>query len=197
MGVLIISPNDKGGMLYKPSKKLSRLCKPLAPMVWHDCWCLLRDEVHTLSVGASKASDYDAHAAAVDLIESGEAGLRVNEIASRLEGECRKVLGGEWWETWNSGLPEWYESPGNINIREVLRLYNLVASLDMKDFCRNRYNLFENGGHWFPGTKAENVEDLDFTGALARSPNAEKIPGLLTEAHRMLQSDEVKRLQEG
>ena len=76
-------------------------------------------------------------------------------------------------------------------------MYNLTRALDMKDFALGRYNLFENGGHWFPGEKAEDVEVLDFTRALAGSPHAEKIPGLLAEAHRLLKGSEVKRLQEG
>ena len=32
MGVFIISPNDKGGKLYDPPPKLTRLCAPLTPM---------------------------------------------------------------------------------------------------------------------------------------------------------------------
>jgi len=36
MGVFIISPSDKGGMLYKPSPKLVELCDPLSPMVFND-----------------------------------------------------------------------------------------------------------------------------------------------------------------
>jgi predicted aldo/keto reductase-like oxidoreductase len=31
MGVFIISPSDKGGMLYTPSQKLKQLCDPLYP----------------------------------------------------------------------------------------------------------------------------------------------------------------------
>ena len=53
MGVFIISPNDKGGMLYKPTEKLSSLCEPLHPIVFNSLFCLRRPEVHTLSLGAS------------------------------------------------------------------------------------------------------------------------------------------------
>ncbi|NNJ70249.1 MAG: aldo/keto reductase, partial [Kiritimatiellales bacterium] len=34
LGVFIISPNDKGGMLYNPTPKMSVLCDPLTPMQW-------------------------------------------------------------------------------------------------------------------------------------------------------------------
>ena len=38
MGVFIISPNDKGGMLYKPPQKLADATAPLTPVSrckWH------------------------------------------------------------------------------------------------------------------------------------------------------------------
>ncbi|MCF6287026.1 MAG: aldo/keto reductase, partial [Candidatus Hydrogenedentes bacterium] len=57
MGVFIISPNDKGGLLYKPSDKLMELCAPLHPMAFNDLFCLARPEVHTLSCGVSRPED--------------------------------------------------------------------------------------------------------------------------------------------
>ena len=50
MGVFIISPADKGGMLYKPSEKLVDLCQPLHPLVFNCLFCLSQPEVHTLSL---------------------------------------------------------------------------------------------------------------------------------------------------
>ena len=38
MGVFIISPNDKGGMLYNPTEKMASLCDPLTPMQWNDLY---------------------------------------------------------------------------------------------------------------------------------------------------------------
>jgi len=58
MGVFIISPNDKGGKLYEPPKKLVELCAPLSPMQFNDLYCLARAEVHTLSCGASRPTDF-------------------------------------------------------------------------------------------------------------------------------------------
>jgi len=54
MGVFIISPNDKGGKLYEPPRKLDKICAPLTPMQFNDLYCLDREQVHTLSCGASK-----------------------------------------------------------------------------------------------------------------------------------------------
>ncbi len=50
MGVFIISPSDKGGMLYRPPDKLVRLCAPLHPLVFNCLFCLAHREVHTLSL---------------------------------------------------------------------------------------------------------------------------------------------------
>src|ERR1041385_3546692 len=35
MGAFIISPNDKGGKLYSPPRKLVDLCAPLSPMIFN------------------------------------------------------------------------------------------------------------------------------------------------------------------
>src|SRR6476646_1799987 len=66
MGVFIISPNDKGGKLYEPPKKLVELCAPLTPMQFNGLYCLARPEVHTLSCGASQPSDFDEHVRGLD-----------------------------------------------------------------------------------------------------------------------------------
>src|SRR6185437_15693504 len=66
MGVFIISPNDKGGKLYEPPKKLVELCAPLSPMQFNDLYCLARPEVHTLSCGAARPGDFDEHIRALD-----------------------------------------------------------------------------------------------------------------------------------
>ncbi|HEY9825128.1 MAG TPA: aldo/keto reductase, partial [Stenomitos sp.] len=61
MGVFIISPANKGGLLYEPSAKLTALCAPLSPMVFNDLFCLSHPQIHTLSIGAARPSDFDEH----------------------------------------------------------------------------------------------------------------------------------------
>ena len=56
MGVFIISPNDKGGMLQNRPAKMAALCAPLTPMQFNDLYCLARPEIHTLSCGAATPS---------------------------------------------------------------------------------------------------------------------------------------------
>src|SRR6266436_6917623 len=69
MGVFIISPNDKGGMLQNRPVKMAELCAPLSPMQFNDLYCLARPEVHTLSCGAARPADFDEHIAALEFYD--------------------------------------------------------------------------------------------------------------------------------
>ena len=194
MGVFIISPNDKAGMLYKPSEKLLRLCEPLHPMVFNGLFCLSRPEVHTLSCGVSRPEDFDIHMETVRLLPHLAEVLP--PVEQRLINEMVRVLGEDWAANWDRGLPKWNETPGGINIEWILRLRNLVLAYDMIEYAKMRYNLLGNGGHWFPGERAAKVKDLDLSACLRNSPYAAQIPGLLAETHDMLAGEAVKRLQQ-
>lgn len=194
MGVFIISPSDKGGMLYKPPQKLVNLCTPLSPMVFNDLFCLSHSQVHTLSVGAAKPQDFDEHLKTLDLLDNTSEILP--PILARLEEEAIATLGEEWVKTWQLNLPTIEETPGQINIRAILWLRNLAIAYDLLEYAKMRYNMLGNASHWFPGNKADKVDKLDLRQCLSRSPHAERIPHLLTEAHQMLAGKEVKRLSQ-
>ena len=192
MGVFIISPSNKGGLLYEPSQKLVNLCAPLSPMVFNDLFCLSHQEVHTLSLGAAKPQDFDEHLKTLELID--RASEILPPILARLESEAIATLGEDWVKSWETNLPAFDETPGEVNIRVILWLWNLAIAYDLVDYAKMRYNLLGNGGHWFPGNKADRLNELDFRQCLARNPQADKIPQLLEQAHQMLAGEEVKRL---
>ncbi len=158
LGVFIISPTDKGGHLHTPSTKMLELCSPLHPIVFNDLFCLRNKNVHTLSVGIAKDSDFDLHLEAVSLLSETE--QYVPKIVNRLREESINTLGFEWYQNWNRNLPSWEYTPGNINIPILLWLSNLIDWFDMEGFARARYQLLGNGSHWFPGCNA-NILDLD------------------------------------
>ncbi|EAZ92105.1 aldo/keto reductase [Crocosphaera chwakensis] len=194
MGVFIISPSDKGGKLYDPPKKLVELCKPLSPMVFNDLFCLSHPEVHTLSLGAARPTDFDEHLKTLSLLDDPQPILK--PILAKLEEESIKVLGEDWVNTWDQGLPDYEEIPGNINIKTILWLRNLALAYDMTEYGKMRYNLLGNGGHWFPGKNAENAKQLDLSSCLSRSPHQKKIPDYLAEAHELLGGQSVQRLSQ-
>lgn len=195
MGVFIISPNDKGGKLYTPPKKLVELCRPLSPMQFNDLFCLNRPQVHTLSCGASRPIDFDEHVKALDWCD------RIPEtiapIEKRLREEMTRALSREWCERWHEGIPDYTEVPGQVNLFEILRLWTFAKSLDLVDWGKFRYNLLSGGGgHWFPGANAGKVDETQLRPALKDSPFAEKIPTILREAHELLWDKPAKRLSQ-
>ena len=194
MGVFIISPSNKGGLLYQPPKKLVDLCAPLSPMVFNDLFCLSYPQVHTLSIGAAKPNDFDEHLKTLELLDNAAEILQ--PIISRLESEAVNILGEDWVKTWETNLPTWEKTPGEINMPVILWLLNLALAYDMIDYGKMRYNLLGNANHWFPGNRADKLNELDLRECLVNSPQSEKIPQMLAKAQEILGSTEIKRLSQ-
>lgn len=195
MGVFIISPNDKGGKLYKPTPQWVEACRPLSPMQFNDLYCLARPEIHTLSIGAARPSDFDEHIAALEYYDCAE---EVSApIAARLRAELDRQLGADWTANWWRNLPEWEQIPGHVNVHEILRLWTYAKGLGMVEFGKMRYNLMGNAGHWFPGLNAATFDEPALRQALAASPLVDRIPEILRDAHRLLADAPKKRLSQG
>lgn len=196
MGVFIISPNDKGGKLYEPPARLKELCDPLSPMEFNDLWCLHRRQVHTLSIGVSKPDDFDDHMRAIERLNDPQTPKLVQQIDQRLNQRAVEVLGKQWWSDWAVGLPDWDQTPGSVNLRVILMLYNLGKAFDMIEYGQMRYNLLGNAGHWFPGEKLSALDDVEtLRPALADHPMPDQVIAAMNEAHEMFKGEEVKRLQ--
>jgi uncharacterized protein len=194
MGIFIISPSDKGGMLYQPSEKLVELTKPLHPIVFNDLFCLSHPQVHTLSIGAARPTDFDRHLETLNVLD------KANELIPPIDARMKQVLiesvGEDFATRFAEGLPTWEDTPGNINLPIILWLRNLAVAYDMVEYGKLRYNLLGNGGHWFPGLNAEKLDELDISKALDKSPFADKIPTMLRETHKLLYKEPVKRLSQ-
>ena len=195
MGVFIISPTEKGGCMHQPTEKLSALCSPYSPMVFNDLYCLMHPEVHTLSIGAARPSDFDEHLKIVPLMEHKDTWDRVRETAERLEEEFLRANASPMPARWDRDLPPFGEVPGGINLQEIVRLRALDLAFDMQAYGKLRYNLLGNGGHWFPGINAAEFDEAAI-GEIGRKAGYPSLVNFLHEAHDRFGDTPRKRLQQ-
>ncbi|MGW8161395.1 MAG: aldo/keto reductase, partial [Desulfobulbales bacterium] len=185
MGVFIISPTDKGGMLQKPPAKLRHLCHPFSPMEFNDLYCLGRPEIHTISLGASHPHDFEEHVAALDFFE--QAGPVINDIDRSCREAMKSITGHSRPDALWAKLPDWNRTPGYINIPFILWLYNLARGWGLEEFGRRRYQKLGQDVKWVQGNNARDVRQYDL-GRVARQADLdpEDLERLLGEAHAML-----------
>ncbi|KAM3115376.1 aldo/keto reductase [Phormidesmis sp. 146-33] len=194
MGVFIISPADKAGMLYTPPDTLTRLCVPFSPLELNYRFLLSDPRITTLSVGAAHPTELDLPLQVSDPLQVSQGDrtfpLTPEEIAvlSRLELHQTATLKTDLCSQCYACLP----CPIDIHIPEVLRLRNLAVAYDMKSFGEYRYRMFENAGHWFPGSKANRCNDCG--DCLPRCPQNLDIPTLLRDTHQRLNGKPGRRL---
>ena len=194
MGVFIISPSDKGGHLYRPPDKLTDLCRPLHPMAFNDLFCLSHPQVHTLSLGAARPSDFNIHLRVLDCLECADEVLA--PIIDRLGAAMREAVGVDDPEAMGRGLPDAEQMPGGLNVTVMLWLRNLLLGWDMAEYAKMRFNLLGNGGHWFAGAKPDElkkVKEKALREAVAGSPYADQIPRWLDESVELLAGEAVQR----
>lgn len=188
MGVFIISPADKGGLLYTPPPTLEALCAPSSPLQLNYRFLLSDSRITTLSVGAANSAELDLPLAVAD--QSGSLSNWEVEALERLSQHQINALGTDRCSQCYACLP----CPESIHIPEVLRLRNLAVAYDMQAFGRYRYQMLENAGHWFPGAKASRCTTCG--DCLPRCPEQLDIPALLQDAHQRLNGQPRPRLWE-
>lgn len=186
MGIFIISPADKGGLLYTPPAQLKALCAPYDPLLLTYRWLLSDPQVTTLSVGPAIPKELDWPLQAADSTDP----LTPDEQAAfeRLAQQQTERLGTDRCSQCYQCLP----CPEDIHIPEVLRLRNLAVAYEMSDFGQYRYRMFEQAGHWFPGRRGDRCTDCG--DCLPRCPEQLDIPTLLRDTHQRLQGPARRRL---
>ncbi len=173
MGVFIISPNDKGGQLFNAPEKIKKITTPLTPVQWNARFCLQNPAVHTLSFGMTKTEHFEEMQGIFPL----SVPLNLHDKKVLLEMDKQRLLD----DYADYEGYDMYGDPSGINIPEVLRLRKMWKCYDMLEFCRYRYNLFEETHHWFPGRMAtkDNIDKINMNKVPCNIPLKE----MLLEAH--------------
>ena len=185
MGVMAISPADKGGKLYLPSNILSEASKPFQPLEIAYRF-LLSQGITTLSLGAYKTNDFDLPIKLANATQKLSQ-LEIDAI-KKIENESNKRLGITKCEQCRACLP----CPSEVPIPEILRLRNIYIGNGQKEFARERYNLIGRAGHWWETKNANNCLSCNF--CLPKCPNNLDIPQLLKETHNLLIDKPKRRL---
>ncbi len=185
IGVLAISPADKGGRLYDPPPQLEADCAPFAPLELAYRF-LLSAGISSLSLGAAKPEDLVWAAR----LAHADGPLRPEEGAAlaRLKAAAKRRLGPESCGQCRSCLP----CPSDLPIPALLRLRNLAVGHGMVAFASERYNLIGRAGHWWEALDASACARCG--ACLPRCPHGLPIPDLLADTHRRLAAAPRRRL---
>jgi hypothetical protein len=158
MGVFVISPFDKGGALYAPSRRLRSLCLPdLEPLEFGALWLWQHAvhggahgsggagagaPVHTITIGVARPSDLDEpYFAALMLRNEPERALaKVEAVKARLARAFDEAHGEGWASEWFKGLPTCYDTTTGVDFTQYVWLYNVIKAWGMLFFAKQRYN---------------------------------------------------------
>lgn len=185
LGVMAISPADKGGRLYDPPPQLMEDCAPFAPLELgyrH----LLAAGISTLTLGASRPEDLAWAGRLAN--SSGPLTPAEREAMAQLAAAGAQRLGIERCGQCRACLP----CPAEVPIPALLRLRNLAVGHGMEAYAAERYNLIGRAGHWWEAVDASACQRCG--ACLPRCPHDLAIPELLADTHRRLAATPRRRL---
>lgn len=174
MGVFIISPNDKGGQLFKAPEKVRKATAPRTPIQWNARFCLQNKAIHTLSFGITEKEHFEEMKGIFTPTKIWDE--KDEQIKLRLDSFINDDPYGSF------DGKEMVDDPSGINIPEILRLRKLWKCYNMSDFGKYRYKVFEQKSHWFPGVMAThpNIAKVD----TSNIPSDIPIKEMLAETHK-------------
>ena len=189
LGVLAISPADKGGRLFDPPQELLEDCAPFHPLELAYRF-LLEQGISTLSLGAAQPADliWAERLAAFDHPGDSPGRRTLDQALERLVQAAGRRLGSDRCGQCRACLP----CPQEVPIPALLRLRNLAVGHGMQAFAGERYNLIGRAGAWWEQQDASACERCG--ACLPRCPHGLPIPDLLADTHRRLAAAPRRRL---
>ncbi len=176
MGVFIISPNDKGGQLFKAPQKVKNAVKPITPIQWNARFCLHNPAIHTLTFGMTETSHF----------EEMKGIFQTNELWTAQEQSSKQILDSFRNEDPYSGFDGYQleNDTSGLNIPELLRLRTLWKCYDMLEFGKYRYKTMGENSHWLPGGFAEKskIQNIDYS----KVPENIPLKEMLKETHKAM-----------
>lgn len=185
LGVMAISPAEKGGRLQAPSPTLVEDCTPFAPLQLAYRF-LLAQGISTLTVGAAAAGDLQLAATLAQ--EDGPLSQAEQQALITAERRQQERLGQDHCKQCQACIP----CPNEVPIPELLRLRNLAIGHGLAAFAQERYNLIGRAGHWWEENDASACERCGE--CLPRCPHHLPIPDLLADTHQSLEASPRRRL---
>jgi len=174
LGVFIISPNDKGGQLYKAPDKIREAIPHATPIQWNARFCLSHPGVHTLSFGMTEAAHFDE----MKGIFPSHVPLNTadNESKQRLDD----LINDDTYAAYEAYSLK--DESSDLDIPLLLHWRKLWKCYDLLDFARYRYKELKTPNHWVPGAyaTAEAINKIDFS----QVPNDIPLREMLTEVHQ-------------
>ncbi len=185
IGVMAISPADKGGHLHSPSSIFSEDCSPFHPIELAYRF-LLAKGISTLTLGACKAQDLNF----AKQLKDANYPLNYQEKAAlvQLQEKAKLRLGQSQCSQCRQCLP----CPKDVPITDLLRLRNIDLGHGLHGFAKERYNLIGQAGHWWESVNASACEECGE--CLPRCPKELPIPTLLKDIHSRLSATPRRRL---
>lgn len=185
MGVFIISPNDKGGQLFKAPQKVREALQPLTPIQWNARFCLQNPAIHTLSFGMTEAAHFDEMKGIFPVFAPW------TEQEQQAKEKLDSFLNDDLYSGFDGYDME--NDPSGLNIPEILRLRKLWKCYDMVDYGKYRYKTMGDNSHWLPGGYAFNsrLNTVDYS----KVPENIPLKQLLAETHRKLYTPGYKMIK--
>ena len=140
MGVFNISPIDKGGHMYQPSKTLAKTLGPTMTPIEFAMLTGWKAGHHTASVGFARPADIEDAIVAARRWTQKDCANQLKAAEERMRAQFEKELGKDWYEKGLLNIPNCVAEPTQgTAIGHVLWCYNLMKAFGMYDFCSTRY----------------------------------------------------------